>query len=226
MTCTLTDEHALLLDEVTVRAGDVMTLAAQGLWPQRALQRLLGYLRVEVMQQMVDEEGLLFPDQPAPAALARLRRDHLQLRYFTEALADAASGGSCWTSAQVGAASRDLLAVLERHIAAEDELLATAYTPEAVPAATVLTGRSHEWYPVTEGAVIDLDVLPAGRMVDATVERLLRLRADEQVELRSSADLREVWRRLDRLHPGDYSFAYLQEGPEQWAVQVCRRPAG
>jgi uncharacterized protein (DUF2249 family) len=78
---------------------------------------------------------------------------------------------------------------------------------------------------LTSGPVIDLDSLPAGRMTDAVVDRLLRLRRGEQVELRSGRDPWPVWQRMDDLGPGRYGFAYLKEGPDQWHVQVTRRPA-
>ncbi len=74
--------------------------------------------------------------------------------------------------------------------------------------------------------MIDLDVLPSGQVTDAAVDRLLRLRRGEQVELRSGRDPWPVWQRMDDLVPGRYGFAYLTEGPDQWRVQVTRRPGG
>ena len=35
-----------------------------------------------------------------------------------------------------------------------------------------------------------------------------------------------VWRQLDVLSPGGYGFAYLQDGPDRWRMQVTRRLAG
>ena len=70
-----------------------------------------------------------------------------------------------------------------------------------------------------------MDGLPAGQLVDAAVDRLVRLRSGERIELRSSRDPHEVWRRMDRACPGDYGFDYLQDGPDRWRVQVTRRRA-
>ena len=94
------------------------------------------------------------------------------------------------------------------------------------PGIAAVTGRPRAWYPLTEGPVIDLDVLPSGQVTDAAVDRLLRLRRGEQVELRSGRDPWPVWQRMDDLVPGRYGFAYLKEGPDQWRVQVTRRPGG
>ena len=94
-----------------------------------------------------------------------------------------------------------------------------------MPATSVVGRRPHQWYPLTEGPVIDLDALPAGQATDAAVDRLLRLHRGERVELRSASDPCPVWRRMDGLSPGGYGFAYLQEGPGRWRVQVTRRRA-
>ena len=225
-TPTLTDEHALLLEGVTARAEDVLSVVAEDRWPRRRLQALVGYLRSEVVRQATDEERLLFPECPPTSGFARLKRDHVRLRYCVEALAKAAGDEPGWTAARLETTCRDLLAMLKRHLAVEEELLTTARTQPPPPATEAVTGRSHAWYPLTEGAVIDLDALPGDHAADAIVERLLRLRVGEQVELRSGGDLREVWLRMDRLDPGGYGFVYLREGPPRWAMQVIRRPAG
>ena len=218
---TLADEHALLLEEVAVRAGDLLTAIAGDRWPARELEALVGYLRAEVLRQAADQEWLLTAGQAAEG-FARLARDHVRLREGTEVLAQAACAGR-GSRARLAAVTRDLLAQFERHLAAEERLLAADGRPATEPGVTAATGRRHEWYPLTEGPVIDLDVLPAGQVTDAAVERLLRLRPRERVELRSGRDPWPVWRRMDGLHPGGYGFVYVQDGPQRWRVQVTRR---
>jgi uncharacterized protein (DUF2249 family) len=46
------------------------------------------------------------------------------------------------------------------------------------------------------------------------------------VELHAATDPHLVWRQLDVLSPGGYGFAYLQDGPDRWRMQVTRRLAG
>jgi uncharacterized protein (DUF2249 family) len=219
---TLAEEHALLLEQVAVRAGDVLAAIADGRWPAQELRALVGYLRAEVLRQAADQEWL-FPAHPAGKDFAQLAQDHARLRESTEALAQAAPSEGRSSLAQLAAATRDLLAQLERHLAAEEQVLTAAGQPGTAPG--VSAGRRHEWYPLTEGPVVDLDVLPSGQVADAAVDRLLRLRRGEQVELRSSRDPWLVWQRMDDLYPGRYGFVYLQEGPERWRVQVTRRAA-
>jgi uncharacterized protein (DUF2249 family) len=223
---TLAEEHALLLGQVAVRADDVLAMASADRWPVRELSALLGYLRVEVLRQAADEEALLFPARPALPGFVRLRHGHRRLRRRVEVLADAVHGGAEWTVSRLTMTISELLGSLERHIAVEDALLHAACAPHAVPATAALTGRPHEWYPLTESTVIDVDALPPGQVIDAAVERLARLRPGECVEVRSTGDdLDAVWRRLDRLEPGAYGFVYLQEGPLRWVARVTRRPA-
>jgi uncharacterized protein (DUF2249 family) len=221
---TLGGEHALLLQQVVIRAEDVLAVIAEDRWPTAELQALIGYLRAEVLRQAADEEWFLFPTHDAPPGFTRLSRDHVRLRANIDVLARSAADRDTCTPAQLAATTRDLLAQLARHLAAEEALLAAADAPGEVPATATLARRPHEWYPLTEGPVIDLDVLPAGQMAEAAVDRLLRLRHGDQVELRSSTDPSQVWRQVDGLAPGGYGFTYLQDGPHRWRVQVIRRP--
>src|SRR5262249_30988331 len=71
------------------------------------------------------------------------------------------------------------------HFHAGEAALAAASAPGKVPATTMLGAHPQEWYPLTEGPVIDLDALPAGQAVDAAIPRLLRLRRGECVELQA-----------------------------------------
>lgn len=221
---TLAEEHALLLEQVAIRAEDVLTAAAGNRWPARELPRLLGYVRAEVLRQAADEEMLLFTPRGTSPGQARLSRDHARLRDATEMLERAAAGEATWSPARVATVTRDLVCQLERHLAAEERLLTAGGAQGREQAVSRLGGHRHEWYPLTEGPVIDLDALPPGQVIDAVTERLLRLGRGEQLELCSDRDPWLVWRQMDDVSPGGYGFAYLGDGPGLWRVQVTRRP--
>lgn len=221
---TLADEHALLLSQVAIRAGDALAAIAVGRWPGTELRALLSYVDAEVLRQAAEEERLLFPGW-APGDITLLARDHARLRSAAEALESLAAGERPASSAQLATAIRDLLSQLERHLRAEETVLAADTEPGGVTATTELGGQPHEWYPLTEGPVIHLDALPAGQSIDAAVQRLLRLRGSERVELESGSDPYPVWRQLRDLGQGGYRFVYLKEGPAQWRVRVSRRAA-
>jgi uncharacterized protein (DUF2249 family) len=219
----LADEHVQLLWQVTARTEELLTAAARGRWPGAELAALAGYVRAEVLRQASDEEALLFPAIPSREA-AGLARDHVRLRAAADLLARVAAGEQPMSPAQVAAAARDFAAQLERHLQAEEKQLASQRPPPCVPGTAALGGHPHEWYPLTEGSVIDLDALPAGQAVAAAVDRLLRMHRGEQVELQSGTDLDPVWREVSELSHGGYRFTLLQDGPARWRMQVTRRP--
>jgi tetratricopeptide (TPR) repeat protein len=232
---TLAEEHVLLLWQVTARAEEMLTAAAHGRWPGAELAALAGYAQSEVLAQTSDEEALLFPAAPV-REVAGLARDHARLRSAVEVLARTAAGEQPMSPAQAASAVRDFVTQLERHLRAEDNLLASQRAPQGVednllawqgapqgvPGTAALGGHPHEWYPLTEGPVVDLDALPDGQALAAAVDRLLRMRRSEQVELRSSTDLDPVWREISELSPGSYRFTVLQDGPARWRMQVTR----
>lgn len=220
---TLNDEHGLLLRQVAVRAEELLAVTADGGWPARELDALLTYMRVEVLRQATDEERLLFPSYALSADLDRLGRDHTILHLMTETLAAAATDEGPHIPADLAATTRDLLIHLERHLGSEEAVLAANGGQGDSPGTTILTHRPHAWFALCEGSVVDLDALPADQVIDAVVDRLLRLRSGERVELLSSSDPYAVWQRMDRVRPGDYGFDYLQDGPDRWRVQVTRR---
>lgn len=222
---SLKDEHALMMGEVMSRAQAVTSNDNPGRWPKAELRELLNYLHLEVLRQLVDEEWLLFRVvRHVPEELARLRRDHFELRQAIEVLdlAAASEGNAAGLSPrQLSATTRDLLAQLERHLAAEDELTVLG---EVAPATTSLGAQPHEWYALTEGPVVDLDQLPGELGADAALARLVRLERREQVEVRSSFDPSPLWQRLMAGDPGGYGVTYLERGPNHWCVQITRRP--
>lgn len=218
---TLTAEHAQLLTQVIDRSEELLKVAGQDRWPDRELRALAGYLRAEVLRQVSDEEWLLFPSCGAAAGLSRLTRDHVRLRACIDVIAGAASGEAHCSPAEIATTTCDLLTQLRSHFSAEETVLAGFGEPAAATAA--LGARPHHWYPLTEGPVIDLDVLPDDRVIDAVGDRLRRLDSGEQVELRSSSDPDLLCRRLAAAEHGDYGFTYLPGGPDRWRVEVIRR---
>jgi len=219
---TLPAEHELLLAEVAARAEAVLLQADAGRWPRLEVRAFLDYLHLEVLRHIVDEEWLLFRARhDASEGLHRLREDHLGLREAIDQVAEVAAEGDGSSPEQLSRITRQLIARLKTHIAAEEELLSEK---GIVPSTASLGSRPHSWYALTEGAVIDLDKLPGPLGVDATLGRLLRLREGEQVELWASTDPGPVWGRLANQDPGGFGFSYLARGPDQWRVQITRRP--
>ncbi len=219
---TLPDEHVLLLWQVAARAEDLLAAAARGRWPGTELAAFADCALAGVLRQASGEETLLL-DAGAPAVAARLTRDHARLRSAAEVLARAAGGEQSLSLSQLVTATRHFVARLQRHLNAEERLLASGHSPESVPATVLLSGHPHERYSLAEGPVADLDAFPPGQAVTAALARLVRLRRGEQVEFRSGTDISPVRREMDKLSPGGYGFAVLQDGPDRWRMRVTRR---
>jgi uncharacterized protein (DUF2249 family) len=86
--------------------------------------------------------------------------------------------------------------------------------------------RSHDWFVLTEGSVIDVDLMPTGDAVPAVLDRLTRLRPEEKVEVCSSRHLGCLRAAFDRRRMCvDYGWVYLEEGPVRWRVEIDKRVA-
>jgi hemerythrin-like domain-containing protein/uncharacterized protein (DUF2249 family) len=226
---TLVDEHSMLWHEIEVRREDVLLALGAGDWPLPQLTRLVDYLRSELLDQAVNEERLLFPLTAGTLSrptFAQLLEDHVALRDATNALADLATlPGDAREPAQVVDLLDHLYEVLDRHLTAEEAVLSG--TGGWGVTAGRRPFRPHQWYPLTEGPVVDADALPREAATDLVLERLSRLRAGERVEVRSSVPLHTLEHAFQRRGMGaDFGWAIDEERPGRHRVSITRRRAG
>jgi uncharacterized protein (DUF2249 family) len=221
----LAAEHAVLLQEVRQRERAVRAALGAGAWPVADIEALVAYLRYEVLDQAVNEERLLFPRTSGGlvgSGMHGLVEDHVRLRDLTDRLVAA---GTADEGRRNPRALVDLLddveELLDRHMRAEQALLAPTTT--AGVEAYRRPFRCHLWFPLTEGAELDLDVLPLEFAHRAALERFTRLRPGERLRIRSGRELESLWNVLACGRPGEFGWAYLEEGPDQWRVEVTRR---
>lgn len=218
---TLTAEHELLLVEVTKRTSDVLSETAQGRWPQPELTRLLDYLHLEVLRQVVDEEWLLFGHfHHEGDNLAQLRREHLELRRAIGLLANAAGGESRRSPQQLSDSVAVMMTSLRQHLEHESQLLRAG---EETPSTSQLGQMPHTWFALVNSPVVDMDLLPGRRGAEAVLARVLRLRDGEEVVLESSSDLSPMQSRLSMADPGGYGYSAPKQGPPKWRLQIVRR---
>lgn len=224
----LADEHAELLSQITLRTDAVLEAARAG-WPAEELAALLDYLHYELIDQVSTEDWQLLPlvDQTADRPqIDRIARDHARLRAGVEALAQAAAAPTGSRDVrQVATLSRDLVTQLGLHLRAEESALAVAdETGEiAVAAGAAASARSHAWYPLTEGPLVEMDLLSAEEAEHAVVDRLGRLQPGEALELRTSTNPDRLWRQIGQAGHRDYGWVVLEDGPPRWRMQVTRR---
>jgi uncharacterized protein (DUF2249 family)/hemerythrin-like domain-containing protein len=221
----LADEHAVLLHEVSTRGRAVRSALSEGRWPDHEVAALVDYLRYEVLDQAVTTERLLFPlvgEGLADSGIRQLVDDHVHLRDLADQLANAATANG--DQAERGDLA-ELLGALDgflvRHMRAEEALLSA--TTSAGVESLRQPFRCHLWFPLTEGPEVDLDVLPREFARRAALERFSRLRQGERLLVKSSCELDGLWNALSCGRPGDYGWAYLEEGPNRWRAEVTRR---
>ena len=198
---------------------------SEGRWPDHEVAGLVDYLRYEVLDQAVNTERLLFPlvgHGRTHSGIHELVDDHVRLRDLADRLANVA------TAHRIRSEPGDLVELLD---ALEEFLDRHMRTEEALLSGTTSAGveslrrpfRCHLWFPLTEGPEVDLDVLPREFAHRAALERFSRLRPGEKLVLRSGRELDGLWNLLSSGRPGDYGWAYLEEGPERWRAEVTRR---
>ena len=221
----LADEHAVLLHEVRTRGGRVRAALSEGRWPDNEVAGLVDYLRYEVLDQAVTTERLLFPligKGLADSRVHRLVDDHLRLRDLADQLANVATANGARSEPDDLVELLDALdEFLDRHMRTEESLLSG--TTSAGVESLRRPFRCHLWFPLTEGPEVDLDVLPREFAHRAALERFSRLRPGEKLLLRSNRELDGLWNLLSSGRPGEYGWAYLEEGPERWRAELTRR---
>jgi len=219
---TWDNEDARLLWQATARADALMRDLARGRPTAADLEALLGYLREVVLARVSDEDRHALPalrQAPGPhPELDQLDQQHLELRSDVEDLAAAAQGHS--GREQQAAIIRRLVNHLETHLAAEARLLHGGR--HAVSGDPPWLDASH-WFPLIGGPVIELDELRDEQVEGAVLNRLTRLRADEQIQLHGHRDPHPIWLRLQQRDPGGYSWEATQDAGARWSVAVCRR---
>lgn len=217
---SLAGEHAVLRREITRRTEPLLRAADAGQWPEQELRSFVDYLQLEVLRQISDEEWQVYrAARHSGEPFAQLRSQHLELRLSIDELTAAAVAPARGAPADLAARVRDLVSQIESHIAAEEQVLTGA-----APSMSSLGSQPHEWYPLTEGPVIDLDRLPGPRGTDAVFDRLLQLRPGESVELDSGTDPGPLLHRVRRGSPGAYLVDTTVHGPPRWRARITRHP--
>jgi uncharacterized protein (DUF2249 family)/iron-sulfur cluster repair protein YtfE (RIC family) len=222
---TLADEHAVLLHEMRNRARAVRAALGAGHWPAREIDALVDYLRYELLDQAATEERLLFPMTPGGFSDPRIHglvQEHVQLREVADQLAGDAALDPEHADPAALAVHLDVLEEFsDRHMRREEAVLSTTTDTGVEPLRRPF--RCHGWFPLTEGTLLDLDVLPQEFSHRAALERFSRLRPGEHLQVRSRARLDSLWRVLTGRLPGEFGWVYLEEGPDQWQADVTRR---
>jgi uncharacterized protein (DUF2249 family) len=203
----------------------VFDALAHDRWPQRELADLIDYLQCELVSQaIVVEQVPCSEESTATREMFRtLTRDHVELRYRLESLTDQArhhDPADRGDRKLLAETVRSLVGDLSEHLDREQQTMAQA-APRADLERVLTAMRPHAWYALTHGPVIDLDAFPPDRTADAVLDRLLRLRPGDGVELVTTSDPKVLCALL--LRDSDVSVTCLRDGPPVWRVRASRR---
>jgi hypothetical protein len=220
----LAAEHDVLLRAVIVRADDVLAALASARWPTHELAELIRYLQSEVIRQTRMEEEFLFTrtGSASDAAVSRLAQDHVAIRYTLEALTDEARARDHGDGRRLSGTVRALVVRLARHLRQERSILSRHATDTDWQRALVaMQSDPHARYPLVHAAVVNVDELSIGQVIEAVWPRVRRLPPDEQIILVSGSHLRALCRYL--LRDENLAVRYLDDGPQTWRASVTRR---
>lgn len=123
ISASLVDQHALLLRDVRRRAASVLAATEARVWPDGELRTLERFLRTRVLEHTAQEERLLYPTRAFAPRFAELTRDHQRLRRLTDELACTDVRPEPQAISRLTDVVRELLDVLQRHVAAEQVAL-------------------------------------------------------------------------------------------------------
>lgn len=127
------------------------------------------------------------------------------------------------------ALTRGIEAVLEVHLTVEQEVLLPALA--ALPGVDMPTLAADRTTLIEGGRLDDPDTLdvrpiPHGRRHPRIFGRYARLTPGQSFVLVNNHDPKPLRREFEATHPGDFTWDYLEAGPEQWRVRIGRAAEG
>ncbi|MEV4104938.1 DUF2249 domain-containing protein [Nonomuraea sp. NPDC049649] len=193
---------------------------------------LVDFCRQEVLPHAMAEEETVYrvaADLPRTRLLAQAMHDeHVTLR---ELAADLAAAG---TPAEIAAAATALNAIFQSHLEKENEVLLPALASAGVDLAALLKGM-HEVLGREPGEEERKQEPEPGESPELDVRRLIPAQRHEQIfkafaELTAAAafvlvndhDPKPLYYQFAAEHPGEFTWDYLESGPEVWRVRIGR----
>lgn len=191
------------------------------------LQAVKAYVIDDVYPHAAAEEASLYPaaaEDPALRALVEvMTAEHQALR---DALHELSSARSAATAvAKAGA----LAALFALHARKENTAILPALAARPGLDLEALHDAMHQAMEAAESDSqdVELDVreLPHGRRHQMIFGLLGRLNEGQALVITNDHDPQPLRYQLDALHPGQFSWTYLQSGPEAWRVAIRRQGA-
>ncbi len=206
--------------------------------PQRAdLQSLVRFLREELLPHARAEERHLYPavapllrQHADPTATMRLDHAFIEehVRRVEAAVQESQRGGFTWPD-QLRREVLGLAALFRAHLEKEEQVylpLVEGHLSEADQDA--LLNAMHEGVaeaPAGSARVLDVRRLPPPQRHPLIFQTFQALRPGEGFELVNDHDPKPLYYQFAAELPGQFTWEYLEQGPEVWRVRIGKPAA-
>lgn len=234
---TFRRHHRLLTEQLAERARAIVE-GGEG-----DPQALVAFLREELLPHAVGEEQHLYPAvepllRAHGMATATMRVDHRFIEEYIRridtmaaALSAAAPDVRAQLRAQLARMVAQLQAVFEVHLAKEEQVylpLFEQYVPTEEQARVM--DRLHSTSAAQAGAaretVLDVRAVPPPRRHPLILRTFEALAPGQAFTLVNDHDPKPLYYQFQAERVGEFTWEYLEEGPEVWRVRIGRAGAG
>lgn len=224
--------HRAMLDEFRPLVEAVLVAAAEARDPNPAHEALVHWCREDLLPHASAEEQVLYPAARtiAPHLVDAMIAEHAQLAALIDELAAQVQ------PVRIAAAGRALLAVLESHIAKENERLLPLLAADPAISVAALLDAMHGALDVPtadhacncpdeadpDHPVLDARAVPHAIRHATVFGALDAVRAGKGLILVAPHDPLPLLAQLEKRSPATFSVRYLERGPEAWRLSIVR----
>jgi uncharacterized protein (DUF2249 family) len=211
--------HRQLSEQLTERATAVASAVAARQPHRPAVADLVGFMEAEVLPHAAAEEATIYPAAAAHAELAAtveaMTAEHKSLSAAASRLGGLSDGAEAADQAEW------IAELFTSHAAVENDVLLPVLVRDEEADLGALLGEMHAH---AQDAVPSLDVreLPPARRhttIFATYEALL---PGAGFVLVNDHDPKPLRYQFEAEHAGQFTWDYLEQGPEVWRVRIGR----
>lgn len=230
------DHHARMVSDLQAHVDALIGDVESGRDHQAAAKAVLAILEQQILPHAAAEEQIVYPlaakRDDLRTLIDAMIREH---RYLQDAIAALGSAAGPTRSA---AQAETISTVFRLHAAKENVFVLSALAADStVNLADVLSGMhtllesepsgsgSADHDGVTHAGVLDVRPLPPARRHELIFSTFDGLAPGESFELVNDHDPKPLRYQLSAEHPDQFSWDYLESGPQAWRVRIGRNAA-
>lgn len=224
--------HRDMLDDIRPLVEAILLTASEGSDPHPTRDALTRWCRVELLPHAKAEEDVLYPAAHAiaPQLIDAMLAEHAQLKALIDEL------GAQTHPVRIAAAARALLAILEGHIAKENERILPLLAADPAISVSALLESMHGVLeapaddhacnchdePDPDHPVLDARAVPHAIRHATIFGALDAVPAGGGLILIAPHDPLPLLDQIETRSPETFSVSYLERGPEAWRLSIVR----